>query len=76
MMEYCIIWFDWVVTEISLMCRIVCVLLVLIYDVMILPFGRLNLSVARISFSSLDLLNDAISAKHHCGYKMEEYKMD
>jgi len=32
--------------------------------------------VARISFLSLDLFNDAISAKHRCGDEMEEYKMD
>jgi hypothetical protein len=27
-------------------------------------------------FLSPDLFNDAISAKHHCGDEMEEYKMD
>jgi hypothetical protein len=58
------------------MCRIVFVRLVLIYDVIVLPLGRLNLSVARISESSPDLFNGAISAKHHCGGEMEEYKMD
>ena len=71
----CIIWLAWFVTGISLMCRIVCVRLVLIYGVIILPLGRLNLSVARISFVSPDLFNDAISAKHHCCGEMEEYKM-
>lgn len=58
------------------MCRIVCVRLVLIYDIIILPLGHLNLSVARISFLSPDLFNDAISAKHRCGDEMVEYKMD
>jgi len=72
----CIIWLAWFVTGISLMCRIVCVRLVLIYDIIILPLGHLNLSVARISFLSPDLFNDAISAKHRCGDEMVEYKMD
>jgi len=76
MMKCCIIWLGWVVTGISLTCRIVCVPFVLIYDVNILPSGRLNLFLARISFLSSDLLNDAISTKHHCGDEMEEYKMD
>jgi hypothetical protein len=58
------------------MCRIVCVRLILIYDFIILPLGRLNLSVTRMFFLSPDLFNDAISAKHHCGDEMEEYKMD
>jgi hypothetical protein len=76
MMLFCIIWLAWLVTGISLMCRIACLSLVLIYDVIILPLGRLNLSVARISFLSPDLFNDALSAKHHCCDETEEYKMD
>jgi len=58
------------------MCRIVCVRLVLLYDIIILPLGHLNLSEARISFLSPDLFNDAISAKHRCGDEMGEYEMD
>jgi len=60
---------NWNIIEVR--CRIVCVRLVLIYDVIILPLGHLNLSVARISFLSPDLFNDAMSAKHRCGDEME-----
>lgn len=72
----CIIRLAWFVTGISLMCRIVCVLFVLIYDLIILSLGRLNLSVARMSFLSPDLFNDAILTKHHYSDEILEYKMD
>ena len=59
-----------------MLCCVVCVHFILIYDVITLPLGHLNLSVARVSFMSPDLFNDAVSAKHHCGDEKEEYTMD